>query len=272
MASKLSPSNAPIMINQANHPQRPAHQRPAGGDQRLRVLIADRDGLARNMMHAALSDTAIVLTASDGHQALQLARYYHPAVVIIDTALLPGGSVELIGRVLATAPHTRIVTVSVDDPPTAIAGLRAGAVGHIAKDTDPDKLASLIMRAAQGDTIVAEPLLEPLVELVRETPDTGWRPLHSRLTTREWEIAELLGHGTTTTQQIADLLVLAPTTVHSHIKNLLRKLGVHSRHDAYPAARRLRHTETHNQTPTTPHTQPNPNHQQGRKTPTPSTR
>lgn len=244
-------SNAPVMINQANSPQRLADEKPPGdGAERLRVLIADHDGLARSMMRAALGDTAVVFTAGDSREALQLARYYHPTVVIIDTALPPdGGSVELIGQVLATAPETRILTVSVDDQPRVLAGLRAGAVGHIAKDTDPGNLASLITRAAEGDTVVPQPLIKPLLELVREVPDAGWRPLHSRLTTREWEIVELLGEGGTTTRQIADLLVLAPTTVYSHIKSVLRKLGVHSRREAYPAARRLRRIEVWNQKP-----------------------
>ena len=185
------------MINQANSPQRLADEKPPGdGAERLRVLIADHDGLARSMMRAALGDTAVVFTAGDSREALQLARYYHPTVVIIDTALPPdGGSVELIGQVLATAPETRILTVSVDDQPRVLAGLRAGAVGHIAKDTDPGNLASLITRAAEGDTVVPQPLIRPLLELVREVPDAGWRPLHSRLTTREWEIVELLGEG-----------------------------------------------------------------------------
>jgi DNA-binding NarL/FixJ family response regulator len=212
------------------------------------VLIADRDGLARNMMQAALQDTAIVLTAANAREALALTRYYHPTVAIIDTALPPNGSVELIGQLLATAPHTQILTVSIDDQPTAIAGLRAGAIGHITKDTNPDHLANLITKAANGDTIIPPPLTKALLQLAREIPDAGWRPLHSRLTTREWEIAELL-RDNTTTRQIADRLVLAPTTVHSHIKSLLRKLDIHSRRDAYPAARRLRHTEVWNQTP-----------------------
>lgn len=217
----------------------------ASGGERLRVLIVDHDGLARRMMRAALgeiSQGAILLTTGNGREALDLARYYHPTVVIIDTALPPDGGVGLIAKVLAVAPGARVLTVSVDDPQAAIAGLRAGAVGHISKDTEPDELARLVMRVADGEAIVPPGLIKPLLELVREVPEAGWRPLHSRLTSREWEIVELLGEGATT-HQIAERLVLSPTTIYSHVKSMLRKLGVHSRREAIIAARALRREE-----------------------------
>jgi DNA-binding NarL/FixJ family response regulator len=82
----------------------------------------------------------------------------------------------------------------------------------------------------------------PLLELLREAPDAGWRPLHSRLTTREWEIVDLLAEGAST-KQIVEQLVLSQSTVYSHVKSVLRKLGVHSRCDAVAAATRLRREE-----------------------------
>src|SRR5690242_8554235 len=170
----------------------------AGGDQPLRVLVADHDGLARGMMCTALrraDSIALVLSAGEGREALQLARYYHPKVVIIDTALPPDGGVEFIAKMLQLAPDTRILTVSVDDQETALAALHAGAVGHVGKDTDPDELARLVVRAADGEAVIPQRLMMPLLELLRDLPDKGWRPLHSRLTTREWEIVELLAQG-----------------------------------------------------------------------------
>ena len=90
--------------------------------------------------------------------------------------------------------------------------------------------------------IVSQRLMPALVDALREVPDSGWRPLRSRLTTREWEIVELLGEGATT-QRIAERLVLSPLTVYSHTKSILRKLGVNSRRDAVVAAERLRREE-----------------------------
>lgn len=214
-------------------------------DGRLHVLIADHDGLARSMMREALSEVervAMVTTAGDCREALDLVRYYRPSVMVVETALPPDGGVELIRKVVDLAAETRVVTVSVDDDEAALAGLRAGAIGHIGKDVDPDELAERVVRAAEGETIVPPRLIMPLLELVREVPDAGWRPLRSRLTTREWEIVELIGGGEST-QEMAERLVLSPTTVYSHVKSVMRKLGVHSRRDAVGAAQSLRREE-----------------------------
>ena len=210
-----------------------------------RVLIADADGLARGMMRFALSNSqriGAVHAAANGREALELARYFRPGVAVVDTVVPPRGGVELVRKLLLTVPGIRVLTVSINDDRAAIAALRAGAVGHVAKDIDPERLAELVVRAADGEVIVPQPLLPALLDALREVPDSGWRPLRSRLTTREWEIVELLGEGATT-QRIAERLVLSPMTVYSHIKSVLRKLGVNSRREAVIAARRLRREE-----------------------------
>jgi DNA-binding NarL/FixJ family response regulator len=234
------------VIGQTNGSQRLAGgERLAAGDERLRVLIADHDGLARSMMQTSLREAdrvAIIANAGDAREALQLAGHYRPTVLVVDTALPPDGGVELISQVLLVSPETRVLTVSVDDQQAALAALRAGAVGHIAKDIDPDELARLVLRAADGEAIIPQQLVMPLLELLREAPDAGWRPLHSRLTTREWEIVDLLAEGAST-KQIVEQLVLSQSTVYSHVKSVLRKLGVHSRCDAVAAATRLRREE-----------------------------
>lgn len=215
------------------------------GKQRLRVLIADRDGLAARMicsaMHA-IDPVAIVVCAADGREALDLARYYQPSVVVLNTGLPPRGGLPLIAALSRVAPGAKVVTASIDDDWAAIAALRAGAVGHIDKETDPDELARQVIRAADGEAVLPQRLILPLLELLRKSPDSGWRPLQSRLTTREWEIIELLGQGEST-HEIAERLVLAPSTVYSHIKSSMRKLQVHTRRDAVVAAERLRSEE-----------------------------
>jgi DNA-binding NarL/FixJ family response regulator len=221
-------------------PHQPNHAR------RLCVLIADHDGLARHMTRAALTDTdriAIVLTASDTHQAIQLAGYYHPTIMILDLGLPSIDIAKTIAHLHAATPHTKIVTVSADDhDQPALTALRAGAAGHISKNTHPDQLAHQILQIADGDAVIPQRLINALLNIVQELPDTGWRPVRSRLTCREWEIIDLLA-ADTTTQQIADQLVLSADTVYSHIKSVLRKLGVHSRQEAITAADTLKHQE-----------------------------
>jgi DNA-binding NarL/FixJ family response regulator len=218
----------------------------APGDERVSVLIADHDGLARRMMQNVLQDAAgvvMVISARDARETLELARYYRPTVLILDTALPPAGGAELTRKLLGVVSEVRILTVSAtDDDEAALAALRAGAIGHIDKDVDPHMLVHLVLRAADGEAIVPRRLTMALLGLVQELPDAGWRPLHSRLTTREWQVVELLSDGAST-QRIAERLVLEQTTVYSHVKSVLRKLGVHSRRDAVSAAERLRREE-----------------------------
>jgi DNA-binding NarL/FixJ family response regulator len=219
----------------------------AAREKRVRVLLADQDGLARRMMQDTLQevDRVVVVTgARDGREALELARHYRPTVLLVDITLPPTGGVELIRNVLAIVPELRAVTVSAarDDDQAVLAALHAGAVGHIDKDINPDQLARLLTLAANGEAIVPRRLTTRLLERWREIPAGGWRPLRSTLTTREWQMIELLGEGAST-EQIAARLVLSQSTIYSHIYHLLRKLGVHSRRDAVAAAQRLRQEE-----------------------------
>ena len=171
--------------------------------------------------------------------------------MILDTSLIANGGIGLIRMMASRAPQTRVLTISAGDDETALAALKEGSFGHLTKDIPPAKLTHLVKRAAAGEAIVPRRLTAGLLELVCHLPDTGWRPLHSRLTNREWEIVELLTDGAST-QDIAERLVLSSTTVYSHVKSLLRKLGVHSRREAVPAAHALRLEETVGERPPQP--------------------
>ncbi len=221
---------------------------PRRDEAHKRVLVADADGLARRMVQNALQTaecSKVVLTARDGREMLELARYYEPELILIDTALPPAGCVPLIRELVEINPAALMLTVGAtdQDDDAVLEALRAGATGHIDKEIDPHDLGRLVGLAMQGEAIVPRRLIAPLLTLLREVPDAGWRPLHSRLTTREWQVVELLEHGATT-EQIAARLVLSSTTVYSHVKNVMRKLGVHSRRDVARTAERLRQEES----------------------------
>ena len=80
-----------------------------------------------------------------------------------------------------------------------------------------------------------------LIDRLRSAPEgnTGLRPVRSPLTSREWEVLDLLCAGLSM-EEVTDALVLSPETVRSHLQRAMRKLGVHSRGDAVDAARELR--------------------------------
>jgi len=228
---------------------RQATSTPGHGDaevQRFSVLVADPDGMARGMTSQALYATervAVVLSAGEGREARELARRYRPAVLVIDTALpCPCELGDVITEISGACPETKVVTTAAcGDDRVAISALRAGAVGHVDKDLPPEVLAREVMRVADGDAVVPRRLTMELLCVLRETPET-WRPVRSRLTTREWEVIDLLAGGAGT-RQIADALVLSTTTVYSHLKSVSRKLGVHSRREAIVAAEELRREE-----------------------------
>ena len=204
-------------------------------------------------MHGVLQDAGLVVIggARDGREALELARHYQPEVLLVDIALPPSGGVDLIRQVAPILP-TRIVTVSaapnVDEP--VLAALHAGAIAHIDKDVDPDEFVRLVILASAGEAIIPSRVMTRLLELWREIPAGGWRPLRSTLTTREWEIVDLLSEGAST-EAIAERLVLSSSTVYTHVYRLLRKLGVHSRLEAVAAAQRLRQQEASTESPAT---------------------
>ena len=223
-------------------------------DRRLRVLLADQDALARRMMHDVLQGAGLVVIggARDSREAVELARHYRPDVLLIDMALPPAGGVEVIRQVVPVL-DTRILTVSAaaDDDQPVLAALHAGAIGHIDKEVDPEEFVRLVMLASGGEAVIPGRVMPRLLELWREIPAGGWRPLRSSLTTREWEIVDLIGEGAST-EAIAERLVLSPTTVYTHVYRLLRKLGVHSRFEAVAAAQRLRQQEASSETPAPP--------------------
>lgn len=228
---------------------RPPAPGPEAGGYRVRVLVAARDGLARRVMTETLHEAerlVVIAAARDHRETAELAGHYRPDVLVMDGSVAPRAAAELIGRILGVSRETRILLVS-DDDEDALAALRAGAVGHASKDLDPSDLPGLVLLAAAGEAIVSRRLVMPLLRLAQAAPDVGWRPLHSRLTTREWEVVELLATGAST-RSIADRLFLSTTTVYTHVKSVLRKLGVHTRDEAARAAQRLREEEIAGQT------------------------
>jgi len=120
-------------------------------------------------------------------------------------------------------------------------GLRAGASGFLAKSVGVDALPRALRGAKAGEAVVSRRMAMRVIEGLRKVREdgSGMRPVRSRLTSREWEVLDLLCDGRST-EDVADTLVLSAETVRSHVKNVLRKLGVSSRREAVEAARRMR--------------------------------
>jgi NarL family two-component system response regulator LiaR len=213
-------------------------------DVALRVIVADDDPLARRVVRDALEAGGIIVIAeaANGREAVELSLYYKPDIVLMDLVMPEFDGIQATRRILEREPDVEVVILtSSDDDEVGIIGLRAGASGFLNKRAGVEALPRALRGAVAGEALVSRRLTMRLVDTIRRTraDGAGIRPVRSRLTPREWEVLDLLCAGQST-DEIADALVLSSETVRSHIKNLLRKLGVRSRQAAVEEARRLR--------------------------------
>jgi DNA-binding NarL/FixJ family response regulator len=210
----------------------------------LRVIIADDDPLARRVVKNALQDAGIVVIAeaSNGREAAELALYYKPDCVLMDLVMPEVDGFEATRRIVNHAPEIRVVMLTAsDEEDIGLLGLRTGACGFLSKEIDIESLPRALRGTLAGEAAISRMLTMKLIERFRRTREDGlgMRPVRSDLTAREWEVLDLLC-AQANTDEIANALVLSPETVRSHVKNLLRKMGVRSRVEAVAAARRLR--------------------------------
>jgi NarL family two-component system response regulator LiaR len=220
-------------------------KRGHGGDSEpMRVIVADDDPFARRMIKESLQRAGIIVVAEayNGRQAVELALFYRPDVVLMDVVMPELDGISATRRIMQELPDQLVVMLtSSDEDEMGFVGLRAGAVGYLSKDVDVDVLPQALEGAREGQAAISRKLSMQLIDELRRAPEptAGMRPVKSPLTPREWEVVDLLYKGRTT-DEIADALVLSTETVRSHIKNLMRKLGARSRAEAVAAAHRMR--------------------------------
>ena len=156
--------------------------------------------------------------------------------------ILGGAGFEIVETIARDSPDTRVIVLSAaEDDTKAVRALRAGARGYLRKDIELEALPRAVSGVMAGEAAISRRLTMRIVDELRKTPSIGpgLRPTVSELTPREWQVLDLLTTGSSTADIAIDL-VLSPETVLTHVKNILKKLGVHSRRDAVREADRLR--------------------------------
>ena len=218
------------------------HRHPGGGGAVNgavhRVLVADDHAPTRQhvrRMLGAQPDFEVCGEAADAPGAVATAVREAPDLCLLDIRM-PGNGIAAAWEITGRLPKTRVVmlTVSRDDG-DLFAALRAGASGYLLKDVDPSSLGDQLRTVMAGEAALPRGLVTRLVLEFRDRSPRR-RTIIARddqppLTSREWEVLELLRQGATT-QQIAERLSLSQATVRSHVAAILRKLRVPDRNSA----------------------------------------
>jgi DNA-binding NarL/FixJ family response regulator len=167
--------------------------------------------------------------------AIEAARLERPDLCLLDVNM-PGGGIKAAQQIASELPEAHVVmlTVSHDDA-DLFDSIQAGATGYLLKDMDPDRLPHALRGVMSGEAAVPRPLVARLIEEFRAREGRRRLPaLRERgasLTTREWQVLELLREGLATSE-IADRLFVSPGTVRSHVRAILKKLEVPDRRSA----------------------------------------
>jgi DNA-binding NarL/FixJ family response regulator len=204
-----------------------------------RVLIVDDHPLTRDALGALLTQNGFTLAgeAPDGESAIQLARDLQPDLILLDLAMPGMDGLEALPHLRDAAPDCEVVmlTASVGDE-NLLAAIRAGAAGYLLKTEPPERIVEFLRGAAKGDAALSGSIARRLLDKVREGRESGGVPdsIARVLSAREVEVLLLLDDHLGT-DEIATRLFISEHTVRSHVKSLLRKLGVSSRRQALEA-------------------------------------
>ena len=193
---------------------------------KLKVLIIDDHPLMRRGIQQLVEleeGFELVGGAGNGSEGINLALQTSPDLIILDLNMKGLSGLDTLKALRAEDVDARIVILTVSDAKNDIFTLiDAGADGYLLKDTEPDTLLSQLKRIAQGEVILSDSIKNLLLE--RQSSQS---PIDS-LTDREIDVLRLVATGLSN-KQIAGQLFISEETVKVHIRNLLRKLNVHSR-------------------------------------------
>jgi DNA-binding NarL/FixJ family response regulator len=215
------------------------------------VLLADDQRLVRESlatMLGLLDGIELVATASDGEEACALAAQHRPEVVLMDLRMPRLDGIEATRLLHERQPEVRVIALTTyADDESVLAALRAGARGYLTKDASAEDIRAAIFSVAAGEAALDPAVQHHVVAAVAgDAPpaaDGGRQPpsdtsLPDGLTPREAEVLTLIAEGLTNAE-IAERLVVSPTTVKSHINHLFGKAGLRDR------AQAVRYAYTH---------------------------
>jgi DNA-binding NarL/FixJ family response regulator len=195
----------------------------------LRVLIADDHAPTRASVRSILEEDGrfvVCAEAADAPNAVLASVREQPDLCLLDIRM-PGSGIAAAWEISARLPDSNLVMLTVsEDDSDLFAALRAGASGYLLKDMDPARLPHALWDVANGNAALPRPLLSRVLGHFRDPSAKRRSPVAAdgpRLTSREWEVLELLRAGLDTAR-IARRLALTHATVRSHRARIMQKL------------------------------------------------
>jgi DNA-binding NarL/FixJ family response regulator len=198
----------------------------------IELLIADDHEVVRAGLRSLLdgSEIRIVAEATDGKEAVRLAKEHRPAVALLDVRMPECDGLSSLARIKAELEETHVVMFSAFDNPTYVArAVALGAAGYLLKSASREQIAETIRLAAKGESLWTREELRRIsgaLEAPRATISTD-----VPLTKREREVLKQLSFGLTN-KEIAQALDISYETVKEHVQHVLKKLGVADRTQA----------------------------------------
>jgi len=208
-------------------------------DEKIRILIADDHVIVRSGIKLLLESEQgieVVGEAVDGHEAIKMVNELKPDIVLMDIAMPGIDGLQATKQIKEAHPDIEVLVLTMHrSEEYFFEMLKAGASGYILKGAETSDLIHAIRTVAAGEVFLYPLMAQKLVEdyLTRLSNEEATNKLLSK---REKEIVLLLADGFTS-KEIAEKLVISPSTVHSHRTNIMSKLDLNSRHELIRYAR-----------------------------------